>query len=209
MTDEEYTARLARGDRTRADDDKTIPDELVTRDGRLFTRNNGALYVPKSEALQTRLIRECHDLATAGHLSRDKTVEQMQRRFFWHGMTTRVGEYVTTCDACQRNKPSQRLIPGLLMSIVSPPRACHTWTMDLITQLSKSRSGNDAIVVWVCKFSKLRHYAACKTTISAPQLAQLFLRSESVKAARCTDRLLRPRIVRTGCAELRNSVNAV
>jgi hypothetical protein len=47
--------------------------------------------------------------------------------------------------------------------------------MDLITQLPKSKSGNDAIVVWVCKFSKLRHYAACKTSIDAPSLAKLFL----------------------------------
>jgi hypothetical protein len=173
--DAAYVARLARGDRERTADDKGEPDELVTRDGRLFTRVNGALFVPKGDALRTRLIRECHDSATAGHLGRDKTVEQMQRRFFWHGMTTRVGEYVTTCDACQRNKPSQRLTPGLLMPIASPTRAGHTWTMDLITQLPQTRGGNDAIVVWVCKFSKLRHYAACKTAISAPALARLFL----------------------------------
>lgn len=170
-----YAARLAQGDRASADDDTSAPDELITRDGRLFTRNTGALYVPKGDALRTRLIRECHDSATAGHLGRDKTVEQMQRRFFWHGMTTRVGEYVTTCDACQRNKPSQRLKPGLLMPIASPTGAGHTWTMDLITQLPKTRGGHDAIVVWVCKFSKLRHYAACKTAISAPALARLFL----------------------------------
>ena len=173
--DAAYTARLARGDRERASDDRVTSDELVTRDGRLFTRATGALYVPKGDALRTRLIRECHDSATAGHLGRDKTIEQMQRRFFWHGMTARVSEYVTTCDSCQRNKPSQRLTPGLLMPIPSPTRPGHTWSMDLITQLTKTRSGNDAIVVWVCKFSKLRHYAACKTTISAPQLAQLFL----------------------------------
>jgi len=173
--DEAYTARLARGDRAHADDDTTTPDERVTRDGRLFMRGSGALCVPMGDALRTRLIRECHDSATAGHLGRDKTVEQMQRRFFWHGMTTRVGEYVTTCDACQRNKPSQRLTPGLLMPIASPTRAAHTWTMDLITQLPKSRSGNDAIVVWVCKFTKLRHYAACRTAIDAPALARLFL----------------------------------
>ncbi len=173
--DAAYAARLARGDRECADEDSSALDELVTRDGRLFTRNTGALYVPKGDALRTRLIRECHDSATAGHLGRDKTVEQMQRRFFWHGMTTRVSEYVTTCDACQRNKPSQRLKPGLLMPIASPTRAGHTWTMDLITQLPKTRSGHDAIVVWVCKFSKLRHYAACKTKISAPALARLFL----------------------------------
>ena len=175
VADAAYAARLAKGDRTVTNDEKSEPDELVTRDGRLFTRNSGALFVPRNESLRTRLIRECHDSATAGHLGRDKTVEQMQRRFFWHGMTTRVGEYVTTCDACQRNKPSQRLTPGLLMPIASPTRAGHTWTMDLITQLPKTRSGNDAIVVWVCKYSKLRHYAACKTAISAPVLARLFL----------------------------------
>jgi len=175
LADEAYAARLAKGDRTAANDDTTTHDERVTRDGRLFMRDSGALCVPKGDALRTRLIRECHDSATAGHLGRDKTVEQMQRRFFWHGMTTRVGEYVTTCDACQRNKPSQRLTPGLLMTIASPTRAAHTWTMDLITQLPKTRSGNDAIVVWVCKFTKLRHYAACKTAISAPALARLFL----------------------------------
>lgn len=174
--DTAYVARLAEGDRAQADEDRTHPpDERVTRDGRLFMRVSGALCVPKGDALRTHLIRECHDSATAGHLGRDKTVEQMQRRFFWHGMTSRVGEYVTTCEACQRNKPSQRLTPGLLMPIASPTRAAHTWTMDLITQLPKSHGGNDAIVVWVCKFTKLRHYAACKTAISAPALARLFL----------------------------------
>jgi hypothetical protein len=173
--DEAYAARLARGDRVHGADGKPSLDERITRDGRLFMRGSGALCVPKGDALRTRLIRECHDAATAGHLGRDKTVEQMQRRFFWHGMTSRVGEYVTSCDACQRNKPSQRLTPGLLMPIASPTRAAHTWTMDLITQLPKSRAGNDAIVVWVCKFTKLRHYAACKTAIGAPALARLFL----------------------------------
>ena len=71
-----------------SDDDKTAVDERVTRDGRLCIKCTGALCVPKSDALRTRLIRECHDSATAGHLGRDKTAEQMQRRFFWHGMTT-------------------------------------------------------------------------------------------------------------------------
>ena len=123
IADEAYAARLARGDRVCSADGKTDLDELVTRDGRLFTRVTGALYVPKGEALRTRMIRECHDSATAGHLGRDKTIEQMKRRFFWHGMATRVAEYVTTCDVCQRNKPSQRLTPGLLMPIPSPTRA--------------------------------------------------------------------------------------
>jgi hypothetical protein len=173
--DAKYAARLARGDHLYGDDHKRELEDRVTRDGRLFMRSGGQLCVPNDLALHTRLIRECHDSATAGHLGRDKTLEQMQRRFFWHGMVKRVEEYVTTCDACQKNKPSQRLTPGLLMPIPSPTRAFHTWSMDLITQLPKSKRGNDAIVVWVDKFTKLRHYAACKTAIDAPSLARVFL----------------------------------
>jgi hypothetical protein len=174
--DAKYAARLAEGDRQpTGEPDRVGPDELITRDGRLFTRAGGQLWVPNDAALRTRLIRECHDSATAGHLGRDKTLDQMKQRFFWSGMAARIEEYVLTCDACQKNKPSQRLTPGLLMPIAPPTRAFHTWTMDLITQLPKSKRGNDAIVVWVCKLTKLRHYAACKTAIDAPTLARLFL----------------------------------
>jgi hypothetical protein len=167
-TDPKYSARVESGQPEK-------PDEWVLRDGRLFMRVGGQLCVPEDLALRTALIRECHDAATSGHLGRDKTLAQMKRRFFWHGMDKQIGEYVTTCDACQKNKPSQQRTPGLLMSIPSPTVAGHTWTMDLITGLPRTRTGNDAIVVWTCKFSKLCHYAPCKTTIDAPSLARLFL----------------------------------
>jgi hypothetical protein len=148
------------------------------RDGRLFRRSTGALMVPSDKALRTRLLRECHDSpATGGHLGREKTIAQMQQRFYWTGMTDEIELYVRTCEECQKNKPSQQRTPGQLMPIPPPERAGHTWTMDLITKLPKSRSGNDAIVVWVDKFTKLRHYTACKTAISAPELARLFMQT--------------------------------
>lgn len=62
------------------------------------------------------------------------------------------------------------------MPIPSPTEPGHTWTMDLITGLPPSAAGNDAITVWVCKLTKLRHYTACKTAIDAPSLAKLFMR---------------------------------
>ena len=48
--------------------------------------------------------------------------------------------------------------------------------MDLITQLPKSKSGKDAIVVFVDKLTKMVHYAATTTTVSASQLASIFFR---------------------------------
>ena len=46
--------------------------------------------------------------------------------------------------------------------------------MDLITQLPRSRAGNDAIVVFVDKLTKMVHYAATTTDVSAPKLARIF-----------------------------------
>ena len=86
--------------------------------------------------------------------------------------------YVKTCEQCQRNKPSQQRTPGLLMPITPPDYPGHTWTMDYITSLPPcSRTGNDAIVVFVCKLTKLKHFIACKTGIDALSTARLFLNS--------------------------------
>ena len=155
-----------------------VTDEFIMRDGRLFHRSSGGLLVPADHALRTRLIRECHDSATAGHLGRDKTIEQMKRRFTWTKMDQDIELYVKTCEQCQRNKPSQQRTPGLLMPIAPPDYQGHTWTMDYITSLPPcARTGNDAVVVFVCKLTKLKHFVACKTNIDAPATARLFLNS--------------------------------
>ena len=147
---------------------------LRVRNERIFLGDK--LWVPDENlTLQTNIIRECHDSATGGHLGRDKTIELISRNFIWEGMNKMIENYVITCDSCQKNKSSQQKTAGQLIPIPSPEYAGHTWSMDLITGLPTSNSGNDAIVVWVDKFAKLRHYAACKTAIDAPTLARLFM----------------------------------
>jgi hypothetical protein len=147
---------------------------LDVKEGRLW--KNGRLWVPDDKSLRTRIIRECHDSPLGGHLGREKTIGLIAKYFVWTNLAKDVDTYVSTCDQCQRNKPSQQKTAGTLMPIPSPTEPGHTWTMDLITGLPPSAAGNDAIVVWVCKLTKLRHYTACKTAIDAPTLATLFMR---------------------------------
>ena len=78
------------------------------------------LYMPDDLALQTRILHECHDAPTGGHLGKDKTIEQVKRRFYWPGMDEEIQQYVTSCDACQRNKPSQQAKMGLLQPLPIP-----------------------------------------------------------------------------------------
>jgi hypothetical protein len=172
--DPAYRAALA--DRRDASASPNTP-QLQTRSGLVYVAGSDRLYIPADAGLRTRLLHECHDAPTAGHLGKDKTLEQVKRRFYWPGMDADVLQYVRTCDACQRNKPSQQVTAGLLQPLPVPDHPWQQVTMDLITQLPKSRQGHDAIVVFVDKLTKQVHLAATQTTVTAPQLADIFWRN--------------------------------
>ena len=97
---------------------KQPPPTAVVREGLVYQGDR--LMVPADRALRTRLLAECHDTPTGAHFGRDKLLSTMQARFIWTGLATDAEQYVATCDACQRNKPSQQLTPGLLMPIPVP-----------------------------------------------------------------------------------------
>jgi hypothetical protein len=154
---------------------RTRADPIQVKDGG-FLYFKDRLYIPNDLALQTRILQECHDAPTGGHLGKDKTIEQVKRRFYWPGMDKTIVAYVTTCDACQRNKPSQQSPMGPLMPLPIPESPWQWVSLDLITNLPRSRNGNDAIVVFVCRLTKMVHYVATTTNVTAPQLATLFMR---------------------------------
>ena len=132
------------------------------------------IFIPHNVSLRTRIISECHDAASSGHVGVAKTIELVSRYFHWPRLHSDVHDYVTSCLACQSNKPSNQLPAGLLQPLPIPSRRWETVTMDLITQLPRSRSGFDAIVVFVDKLSKQVHYAATTSNVTAPGLANIF-----------------------------------
>ena len=62
------------------------------------------------------------------------------------------------------------------MPIAVPDRRCDVWTMDAVMPLPVTKQGNSAIWVFVEKLSKLVHMVATKHTITAPELATVFMR---------------------------------
>jgi RNase H-like domain found in reverse transcriptase/Reverse transcriptase (RNA-dependent DNA polymerase)/Integrase zinc binding domain/Retroviral aspartyl protease/Integrase core domain/Chromo (CHRromatin Organisation MOdifier) domain len=134
------------------------------------------LYLPDDRSLRTRILQECHDAPTAGHLGKDKTIEQVKRRFYWPRMDDEIQQYVVGCDACQRNKPSHQSKIGIMQPLPIPERPWQQVSLDLITGLPRSKSGHDAIVVFVDKLTKMVHYVATSTNVTAPKLSQLFMR---------------------------------
>ena len=133
------------------------------------------LYIPADDALRTRLLHECHDAPTAGHLGKDKTLEQVKRRFYWPGMDADILQYVRTCDACQRNKPSQQATAGLVAaaadsgpSVAAGDDGSHHATSEVpIEATTRSSCSCD-------KLTKMVHLVADEDEVTAPQLAEIF-----------------------------------
>jgi hypothetical protein len=144
--------------------------------GLLFS-DQGRLRVPSDAALRTRILAELHDSTTGAHCGRDRMLVDAQQRFDWRGMASDVERYVLTCDTCQRNKHSKQLKPGLLMPLPLPEEPCVHWTTDAVSGLPRSKRGFDAIQVYVDRMTKLKRFAAARTTDGSEQLAGTTLRT--------------------------------
>jgi hypothetical protein len=152
------------------------PPGMHANRGLLFDKR-GRMRVPADAAIRTRVLAELHDAATGAHCGRDRMLAEMQRRFDWRGMAGDVERYVLTCDACQRNKHSKQLKPGLLMPLPLPEDPCVHWTTDAVCGLPKSKRGFDAIQVYVDRLTKLKRFAAARTSDGSVQLAGTTLRT--------------------------------
>lgn len=117
---------------------------------------NEKIYVPTS--LRSRVLELCHDVPLAGHFGQRRTVELVQRDYYWPGMTRYVKEYVRGCHSCRRNKSSIHKTYGLLAPHPHPEAPWTRVDLDFITGLPKTKNNHDAILVMIDAYIKRAHF---------------------------------------------------
>ena len=132
------------------------------------------LCVPNIPSLRLRLLHELHDAAYSGHPGFDRTLATARRLYWWPHMSRTIKSYVRACPTCQRIKPSSQRTPGLLQPHSIPSRPWTHVALDLVTALPTS-NGFDAVASFTDMFTKQAHFIPTKTTVSAAQLAKLFI----------------------------------
>ena len=145
-------------------------------EGTLYRK--GRLYVPPYGSARSEILRRNHDDPHAGQFGKNRTLELLQRKYYWPGMAKEVKRYVLTCTACTRIKPPRHKAYGELQSLQKPSGPFKNLTMDFITDLPPSeRLGRvyDAILVVVDRYTKLARYVPARKTMNAEELAQSFL----------------------------------
>ena len=132
------------------------------------------ILVPNQDTLRMDIIKSHHEPQSNGHVGRDRTLDLMRRKFNWRGLKKDVSAFVDSCHQCQTNKANNQRAGGTLQPVEIPEGIWECVSMDLITQLPATRSGYDAIAVFVDKLSKMVHLAPCQTACSAQDFAKLF-----------------------------------
>lgn len=121
--------------------------DATTAEGLIYVKNRYGklcLYLPPSDdptnKVRTRVIEACHDVPSAGHPGRAKTLDLLARSYHWPGISQSVRQYINNCRTCRRTKPSQDQYSGLLRPLPIPFNLWDDIAMDFVVDLPPSRS---------------------------------------------------------------------
>ncbi|CAI7758786.1 unnamed protein product, partial [Closterium sp. NIES-54] len=83
-------------------------------------------------------------------------------------------EYVASCPTCQVNKARTTAPAGLLQPLEIPTAPWTCVSLDFITDLPRTPTGFDNILVVIDKLSKMAHFIPTTGTVTAAETAKLF-----------------------------------
>jgi hypothetical protein len=154
--------------------EKGKPSEFhLDNDGVLFFQRR--LFVPKFKDEREHVMKEAHDTPLSIHPGSTKMYQDICQRYWWPNMKQDIARYVSECDICRRIKEEHQRPAGTLQPLDIPEWKWDKVQMDFITGFPRSQKGHDAIFVVIDQFSKVAHFLPVKETITASQLADLYV----------------------------------
>ncbi|CAC5409280.1 unnamed protein product [Mytilus coruscus] len=131
-------------------------DDLKIRNGVLCKlhkdSNKCRVIVPLTE--RRRILKQCHDNKTSGHLGIKKTLSRIKDRFYWPGLRQDVVAYIAGCEVCAKRKgPNKRQRAPMQLQISGYPM--ERIVMDILGELPETERGQKYILVISDYYSKL------------------------------------------------------
>jgi hypothetical protein len=133
------------------------------------------LCAPYTPQIFRQLMEYVHDSALGGHLGVDKTLDKFNREYLMWNASRLTRKYVRACNTCHKVKACNTKPYGLLQPLEVPEGRWTSVAMDFITGLPMTKNGFDAITVFTDRLTKRSHFAPCKKTDTAEDVAHSFL----------------------------------
>ncbi|GJY57187.1 putative reverse transcriptase domain-containing protein [Tanacetum coccineum] len=112
---------------------------------------------------------------TDGTLS-DEMHQDLKKLYWWPNMKVEIATYVSKCLTYAKVKAECQKSSGLLVQPVIPVWKWENITMDFVTKLPKTSTGQDTIWVIVDRLTKSAHFLPMKETDSMEKLTRQYLK---------------------------------
>ncbi|GJZ29787.1 putative reverse transcriptase domain-containing protein [Tanacetum coccineum] len=147
---------------------------LPRTDGTVCLSNRS--WIPYFGDLRTLIMHESHKSKYSIHPGSDKMYQDLKKLYWWPNMKAKITTYVSKCLTCTKVKVECQKPSGLLVQPVIPVWKWENITMDFVTKLPKTSTGQDAIWVIVDRLTKSAHFLPMKETDSMEKLTRQYLK---------------------------------
>ncbi|GKB73772.1 putative reverse transcriptase domain-containing protein [Tanacetum coccineum] len=143
-------------------------------DGTLCLKNRS--WIPCFGDLRALIMHESHKSKYSIHPGSDKMYQDLKKQYWWPNMKTEIATYVSKCLICAKVKAEYQKPSGLLVQPVIPVWKWENITMDFVTKLPKTSTGQDTIWVIVDRLTKSAHFLPMKENDSMEKLTRQYLK---------------------------------
>ncbi|GJW84377.1 putative reverse transcriptase domain-containing protein [Tanacetum coccineum] len=121
-------------------------------------------------------MHESHKSKYSIHPGSDKMYQDLKKLYWWPNMKAEIATYISKCLTCAKVMAECQKPSGWLVQPVIPVWKLENITMDFVTKLPKTSTGQDTIWVIVDRLTKSAHFLPMKETDSMEKLMRQYLK---------------------------------
>ena len=133
--------------------------------------------VTGGEAEKRHILGNFHDPPVYGHPGISRTIDLVERHYWWPGLRRDALQYVKGCAECQRRKVNTRPTKAPLQPIFPKPEAApfEVIAVDFITKLPPSQGYDSILTVTDHDCTKTALFIPCNEAITSEETAAVFV----------------------------------
>ncbi|GKD07916.1 putative reverse transcriptase domain-containing protein [Tanacetum coccineum] len=137
---------------------------------------DGRSWIPFQGNLRELIMNESYKSKYSIHPGSDKMYQDLKKLYWWPNMKAEIATYVSKCLTCAKDKAECQKPSGLLVQPVIPVWKWENITMNFVTKLPKTSTGQDTIWVIVDRLTKSTYFLPIKETDSMEKLTRQYLK---------------------------------
>nr|GEU82381.1 reverse transcriptase domain-containing protein [Tanacetum cinerariifolium] len=131
-------------------------------------------------------MRESYKSKYSIHPGSDKMYQDLKKLYWWPNMKAEIATYVSKCLTCAKVKVEYHKLSVFLVQPEIPQWKSENITMDFVTKLPKTATGQDTIWVIVDRLTKSAHFLPIREDDTLEKLTRQYLKEKSLLKALST-----------------------